>query len=119
MRIGEEVFTDALAIRFGTHVLSRGQAHDFSVRAIQYTSNGNFIVSADDGGRVNYFRPNLEKLINIQAHKESVRGLALAPGGLKFATASDDSTIKVRGRVVRGIMNLCLRFCWLRKLHTT
>ena len=31
------------------------------------------------------------------AHKESVRGVCMAPGDLKFATASDDSTVKVRG----------------------
>ena len=30
------------------------------------------------------------------AHKESVRGVCMAPGDLKFATASDDSTVKVQ-----------------------
>lgn len=30
----------------------------------------------------------------LQAHNESIRGISVAPTDLKFATASDDSTVK-------------------------
>ncbi len=61
-----------------------------------YTRSGTFLVSGDDGGVVRYWKTNLELVKSVSAHKEAVRQLAFAPGDLKFATGSDDSTIRVR-----------------------
>ena len=41
------------------------------------------------------------------AHKEAVRGIAFSPSDLKFATCSDDSTIKA-GFPLQGIQALIL-----------
>jgi hypothetical protein len=35
----------------------------------------------------------------FMAHRESIRGVSLAPNDLKFVTGSDDSTLKVRARL--------------------
>lgn len=45
--------------------------------------------------QVRYWRTNLELVKNVSAHKEAVRQLSFAPGDLKYATGSDDSTIRV------------------------
>lgn len=46
--------------------------------------------------QVRYWKTNLELVKSLPAHREAVRQLAFAPGDLKFATASDDSTVRVR-----------------------
>lgn len=46
--------------------------------------------------QVRYWKTNLELVKSLSAHKEAVRQLSFAPGDLKYATGSDDSTIRVR-----------------------
>lgn len=60
-----------------------------------FAHNGNFLLSGDDGGLVRYWKTNLELVKSEVAHREAVRALAFAPSDLKYATASDDSTIRV------------------------
>jgi len=36
------------------------QAHETSIRSMQYSHNGRFLLSTDDGGQVKYWKPNLE-----------------------------------------------------------
>lgn len=72
------------------------QAHEtVPIRSITYTHNQQFLVSSDDMGRVKIFRPNLELLDTYQPHREPCRSLAFCPTDFKFATASDDSTVRV------------------------
>lgn len=71
------------------------QAHETPIRSMVFTHAGNFLVSADDGGFVRYWRPNLELVKSFSAHAESIRQVSFAPTDLKFATASDDSTVRV------------------------
>lgn len=54
--------------------------------------------------QVRYWKTNLELVKSVGAHREAVRMLAFAPSDLKFATGSDDSTIRVR-------MWVCLWVC--------
>jgi polyadenylation factor subunit 2 len=61
-----------------------------------FAHNGNFLLSGDDGGLVRYWKTNLELVKSGVAHREAVRALAFAPSDLKYATASDDSTVRVR-----------------------
>ncbi len=60
-----------------------------------YTHNENYVLSGDDSGLLRYWKPNLECLKSAQAHGEAIQGIACAPSDLKFATCSDDSSIKV------------------------
>lgn len=71
------------------------QAHETPIRSMVFTHAGNFLVSADDGGNVRYWRPNLELVKSFSAHAEAIRQVSFAPTDLKFATASDDSTVRV------------------------
>lgn len=66
-----------------------------SVRCITYTHNQQFLASSDDSGRVKFSQPNFVLLNVIQAHKEPCRCIAFSPLDVKFATCSDDSTIKI------------------------
>ncbi|KAI8113734.1 hypothetical protein M9435_003727 [Picochlorum sp. BPE23] len=71
------------------------QAHETPIRTIVFTRNGNFLVSGDDAGHVRYWKTNLELVKSTQVHKESVRQVSFSRTDLKFATASDDSTVRV------------------------
>lgn len=51
--------------------------------------------------QVRYWKTNLELVKSLSAHKEAVRQLSFAPGDLKYATGSDDSTIRVRPPALR------------------
>lgn len=46
--------------------------------------------------QVRYWKTNLELVKSVSAHREAVRQLSFAPSDLKYATGSDDSTIRVR-----------------------
>ena len=88
---GEFCLWDGQTFQFETII----QAHETPVRAMTYTHAGNFLISGDDAGSVRYWRTNLELVKSYPAHGESIRQLSFAPGDLKFASASDDSTIRV------------------------
>ena len=53
------------------------------------------MLSVDDGGRLKYWRTNYELLKDERAHQEGACAVSLAPSDLKFATCSNDSTVKV------------------------
>jgi hypothetical protein len=88
---GEFCLWDGQTFQFETII----QAHDTPLRAMTYTHAGNFLISGDDAGNVRYWRTNLELVKNYSAHKEAIRQLTFAPGDMKFASASDDSTVRV------------------------
>lgn len=71
------------------------QAHESPVRSMQYAHNENWLLTGEDDGKLKYWKPNLECVKAEPAHKEAVRGIAFSPSDLKFASCSDDSTIKV------------------------
>ncbi|KAL3158782.1 hypothetical protein ABBQ32_011510 [Trebouxia sp. C0010 RCD-2024] len=70
------------------------QAHESPVRSMQYAHNENWLLTGEDDGKLKYWKPNLECVKAEPAHKEAVRSIAFSPSDLKFATCSDDSTIK-------------------------
>lgn len=71
------------------------QAHDKGLRHAAFSHNGAFLFSCDDAGVVRIFKSNLAPLSKLSAHTEAVRALAVAPSDVKFASASDDGTIKL------------------------
>lgn len=52
------------------------QAHEAAIRSMQYSHNGRFLLSTDDGGQVKYWKPNLE-LVKVRGFS---RGLGLLLG---------------------------------------
>jgi polyadenylation factor subunit 2 len=71
------------------------QAHDSAVRAMRFTHSGAYLASADHAGVIKYFQPNMNNLTAWAGHREAVRGISFSPDDGRFATASDDSTIRI------------------------
>ncbi|KAG5460933.1 MAG: LOW QUALITY PROTEIN: WD40-repeat-containing domain protein, partial [Olpidium bornovanus] len=71
------------------------QAHDVAVRAMRWSHNDNWLVSADHNGVIKYWQSNMNNLKMFQGHREAIRDLSFSPTDSRFATASDDSTIKI------------------------
>lgn len=71
------------------------QAHDTAVRAVIYSHNNEYILSADQEGVVKYWQTNFNNVNEIAAHEHPVRDLAFAPTDTKFVTASDDNNLKI------------------------
>jgi WD40 repeat protein len=62
---------------------------------MRFTHGGAYLASADQAGIVKYFEPNMNNLTAWQAHREAVRGLTFSPDDRRFATCSDDSTLRL------------------------
>ncbi|KAF8481418.1 WD40-repeat-containing domain protein [Gautieria morchelliformis] len=88
---GEFTLWNGLTFNFETIL----QAHDSAIRAVCFSHSGSYIASADQSGIVKYFQPNMNNLTAWQAHREAVRGLSFSPDDGRFATASDDSTVRL------------------------
>ncbi|KAF4821271.1 Polyadenylation factor subunit 2 [Colletotrichum siamense] len=71
------------------------QAHDSAIRALAYSHNDDWLISADHDGSVKYWQPNFNNLQSIAAHNDPIRDLAFSPNDSKFVTACDDSTLKI------------------------
>ena len=71
------------------------QGHEAAIRCMKFTHHANFFLTVDDGGRLKYWRTNYELLKDERAHQEGACAVTLAPSDLKFATCSNDSTVKV------------------------
>ena len=71
------------------------QAHDKAVRSMTWSHNGIWLVTGDDGGVIKYWQSNMNNLQEFQGHKDVCRDLSFAPNDNKFASCSDDGTIKI------------------------
>jgi WD40 repeat protein len=54
-----------------------------------------YLASTDQSGVIKYFQPNMNNLTAWQGHREAIRGISFSPDDSRFATASDDSTIRI------------------------
>lgn len=60
-----------------------------------WSHNSNWMITGDDGGIIKYWQSNMNNFKAFQAHKEAVRDLSFCPTDLKFASCSDDVTLKI------------------------
>ncbi|PKC17023.1 WD40 repeat-like protein [Rhizophagus irregularis] len=88
---GEFTLWNGLTFNFETIL----QAHESAVRAMKWSHNDNWMVTADHKGIIKYWQSNMNNLKMIEGHKEAIRDLSFAPTDTKFATCSDDRTIKI------------------------
>ena len=107
---GEFTLWNGLTFNFETIL----QAHDSAVRTMQFSHSGQYLASADQSGIIKYFQPNMNNLTAWQGHREAIRGLSFSPDDGKFATASDDSTVRIwafeesrEERVLTGTSAIC------------
>ncbi|XP_013416027.1 pre-mRNA 3' end processing protein WDR33 [Lingula anatina] len=102
---GEFTLWSGLTFNFETIL----QAHDSSVRAMQWSHNDQWLLTGDHGGYVKYWQSNMNNVKMYQAHKEPIRGLSFCPTDSKYTSCSDDGTVRVwdfqhchEERVLRG-----------------
>ena len=88
---GEFTLWNGLTFNFETIL----QAHDTAVRAFEFSHSGAYLASADQSGIIKYFQPNMNNLTAWTGHREAIRDLSFSPDDSMFATASDDSSIKI------------------------
>jgi len=88
---GEFTLWNGSAFNFETIL----QAHDTAIHALHWSHNRLWMVSGDHTGTVKYWQSNMNMVKEFEAHKEAIRGMSFAPGDGKFATCSDDVTVKI------------------------
>ncbi|XP_023336441.1 pre-mRNA 3' end processing protein WDR33 [Eurytemora carolleeae] len=76
---------------------------------MKWSSNDSWMVTGDHGGYIKYWQSNMNNVKMFQAHKEPVRQVAFCPTDTKFASCSDDGTVRIwdfqrcmEERVLRG-----------------
>ncbi|GLD95875.1 hypothetical protein PINS_up004553 [Pythium insidiosum] len=89
--VGEFTLWNGLAFNFETIL----QAHDDAVRAMVWSHNSNWLVTADHGGVIKYWQPSMTNVQVVQGHREAVRSLSFSPTDFKFVSCSDDATVKI------------------------
>ncbi|KAF8968246.1 WD40-repeat-containing domain protein [Flammula alnicola] len=90
---GEFTLWNGLTFNFETIL----QAHDTAICAMTFTHSGAYLASADKSGIIKYFEPNMNNLTAWQgsSSREAIRGLSFSPDDRRFATASDDSSVRI------------------------
>ena len=62
---------------------------------MSFNHSGAYLASADQSGIIKYFQPNMNNLTAWQGHREAIRGISFSPDDRRFATASDDATVRI------------------------
>ncbi|KAI9224971.1 WD40-repeat-containing domain protein [Blastocladiella britannica] len=88
---GEFTLWNGLTFNFETIL----QAHEQSIRSMWWSHAGSYMLSGDNVGLLKYWTSNMNNLKSVQVHKEAVRGISFCPTDAKFATCSDDKTVKI------------------------
>ncbi|KAJ3089911.1 hypothetical protein HK102_005169, partial [Quaeritorhiza haematococci] len=60
-----------------------------------WSHSDTWMVTADDLGVIKYWQSNMNNLKAFQGHKDVIRDLTFSPTDSKFASCSDDGTIKI------------------------
>ena len=62
-----------------------------------FNHSGSYLASADKSGIIKYFEPNMNNLTAWQGSnsREAIRDISFSPDDQRFATASDDSSIRI------------------------
>ncbi|TFK96587.1 hypothetical protein BDV98DRAFT_659108 [Pterulicium gracile] len=90
---GEFTLWNGLTFNFETIL----QAHDNAICTFTFNHSGAYLASADKSGVIKYFQPNMNNLTAWQGSKsrEAIRGISFSPDDARFATASDDSSVRI------------------------
>lgn len=76
---------------------------------MKWSHNDTWMITGDHSGYIKYWQSNMNNVKMFQAHKDPVRRVSFAPTDAKFASCSDDGTVRVwdfftcaEERVLRG-----------------
>ena len=94
------------------------QAHSHPIREMRWNRAGEYFVSGDQSGFVQYRGADLGEKKEFRAHEDAVRAIAFSPSDEKFVTCSDDSSINVwqfstatKERTLEGALHPWLYIC--------
>ncbi|PPQ82361.1 hypothetical protein CVT25_008322 [Psilocybe cyanescens] len=107
---GEFTLWNGLTFNFETIL----QAHDSGICAMTFTHSGAYLASADKTGIIKYFEPNMNNLTAWRgsSSQEAIRGLSFSPDDRRFATASDDSSIRIWSFAERRVESVLSGHGW-------
>ena len=88
---GEFTLWNGLTFNFETIL----QAHDSAVRVMKWNHSDTWMVTADHAGYIKYWQSNMNNVKMFPGHKEPLRAVSFAPTDSKFATCSDDGTVRI------------------------
>ena len=71
------------------------QAHDSAIRQMTWNGAKSWMLSADHQGILKIWTPGLTLAKQLNCHMEAIRDVSFAPSDAKFATCSDDGSIRV------------------------
>ncbi|KAJ6546857.1 WD40-repeat-containing domain protein [Mycena capillaripes] len=107
---GEFTLWNGLTFNFETIL----QAHDSAICTLTFTHSGAYLASADKSGTIKYFEPNMNNLAAWQGSNshEAIRGLSFSPDDRRFATASDDSSVRIWSFQERRVESILTGHGW-------
>ena len=88
---GEFTLWDGKAFSFETIQV----AHNSAVRAMEWSHSAQWMISADHQGFVKYWQSTMNSVKMYQIHTDAVRCLTFSPTDCKFASGSDDNTVRM------------------------
>lgn len=88
---GEFTLWNGLTFNFETIL----QAHNSAVRSMIWSRNEQWMLTGDDKGYLKYWQANMNNVQMLQGHTEAIRGLSFSPTDNKFASCSDDRTVRI------------------------
>ena len=88
---GEFTLWNGLTFNFETIL----QAHDTPVRDMKWSHDDLWMLTTDNKGLVKYWQANMNNVHTFCAHDDACRSVTFAPTDVKFATCSDDGTVRV------------------------
>jgi len=71
------------------------KAHESAVLKLAWKEDDNLLISGDKDGVVKYWQTTMNNIKAFQAHDQAVNDISFAPSRTKFATASDDFSVKI------------------------
>lgn len=71
------------------------QGHHNAVRAMEWSHNSKWLITADQGGLIKYWDAHMSNVHSMQGHSEPARDISFSPTDAKYVSCADDSTIRL------------------------
>jgi len=81
---------------FAYQPTAREMKVDYRIFCLSYAPNGDMLAVGDEGGNINVFNSQGEKLPSpVIGHRREVSSVSYSPDGTKLASGSDDMTVRI------------------------
>lgn len=91
------------------------QAHDVSVRAMRWSHNNLWMVTADHAGYVKYWQSNMNNVKMYQGHKEPIRGVRLESSSASTPLPLHSKVVSLKAGDLEHFHAFpCCFLCWCK-----